>query len=66
MKPPLNILDDLAGCAEVCDEDFAYRIRRTFVDGAHGRSSTTSLICTHETTGEQIKITYERLNADGA
>lgn len=61
MHPPDNILDELKACAEVCAEDFPWRVQREWINGAHGPSSTTALICTHDETGERIKITYERL-----
>lgn len=48
MTPPLNILDHLADCAEVCEEDFPGFIKRDFVAGAHGHSSTTALIITDD------------------
>lgn len=66
MQPPDNILDELTSCAHVCEEDFNWEIKKQWVDGAHGPSSTTALVCTHYDTGEVIKITFERIKPASA
>lgn len=59
MTPPLNILDHLADCAEVCAEDFHGSIKRDFVAGAHGHSSTTALIITDD-KGNTWQVTAQQ------
>jgi hypothetical protein len=61
MQPPDNILDELKSCALVCEEDFNWEIKREWTNGAHGPSATTALVCTHYDSGEQVKITFERI-----
>jgi len=60
VKPPLNILDHLADCAEVSYEYFPGDIERQHVDGAHGQSSTTALLIKGD-DGFLYRVSYERV-----
>lgn len=60
MQPPLNMLDHLSDCANVCGEDFPGTIRKRWVNGAHGRSMTQELIIQGD-DGETYRVTMDRL-----
>lgn len=59
MKPPLNLLDHLADCADICGEDFAGSITRRRHEGAHGPGSTADLLITVDGQTWRITATLE-------
>lgn len=58
MKSPLDVLDRLADCAEVCAEDFPAAIIRDL-------SAGNSLIITTD-SDERFRVTCERIQAEKA